>query len=203
MFEFTVRQRLAALTLLFFLLLGGSLLFFNRDNQGYTEEYRAGIGEESIYVHVCGAVANPGIIKIKTGTRKYQALELAGGVLSEGDLSQINLAEYVLDGEQIYLPKKGEIPLKTTKKKRTVTTAKDLSRNSQGKGKNTGSYSYDLNSVTQNELENIRGIGPSLAARIIQYRTENGKFNSYDDLQKVSGIGPAKLEQFRTYLFVK
>lgn len=200
MFEFTVRQRLAALLLLLFLLLGGMLLFFQRDNQGYTEEYRVG-ESEPIYVHVCGAVVSPGIIKVKPGTRKYQALEIAGGALPEADLNRINLAEYVLDGEQVYLPKKGEVPPKTTGK-RTVSTARKVNGNQEVKEKAIKVF-YDLNSATQKELENVPGIGPALAARIIQFRTKNGKFTSYDDLQKVSGIGAAKLEQFRTYLFVK
>lgn len=202
MFEFTVRQRLAALTLLFFLLLGGSLLFFNRDNQGYTEEYRVGEGEESLYVHVCGAVANPGIIEVKPGTRKYEAIQLAGGALPEGDLNQINLAEYVLDGEQVYLPKKGEVPLKATRKK-TITGVKGLNSGRQENSKPAVKFPYDLNSATQNELEHVPGIGPILAARILKYRAEHGKFNNYEDLLKVPGIGAAKLEKFRPYLIVK
>jgi competence protein ComEA len=202
MFEFTVRQKLAALTLLFFLSLGGSLLFFSRDNQGYTEEYRIGKDEESLYVHVCGAVANPGIIEVKPGTRKHEALQLAGGALPEGDLNQINLAEYVLDGEQIYLPKKGEIPQKATRKK-VFTSVKGLNTDKQGSSKPAVNFPYDLNSATQNQLEQVPGIGPALAERILKYRTEHGKFNSYEDLLKVPGIGGAKLEKFRSYLVVK
>lgn len=201
MFEFTVRQRLAALTLLCFLLLGGSLLFFKRDNQGYIEEYRAEVRDEAIYVHICGAVANPGIIKVKPGTRKYEAIQKAGGALAEGDLNQVNLAEFVLDGEQVYLPKKGEVPPKTVRKK-TITAAVGSSPSSQGKMNNTATP-YDLNGATQKELENVPGIGSTLATRILQYRAEHGRFNSYEDLLKVSGIGVAKLEQFRAYLFVK
>lgn len=202
MFEFTVRQRLAALTLLFFLLLGGSLLFFNRDNQGFTEEYRIGAGEESLYVHVCGAVVNPGIIEVKPGTRKHEALQLAGGALPEGDPNQINLAEYVLDGEQIYLPKKGEVPPKVTRKK-AITAVRGLNTDKQERNKPAVNFPYDLNNATQNELEQVPGIGPALAGRILKYRTEQGKFNSYEDLLKVPGIGGAKLEKFRPYLIVK
>jgi len=202
LFEFTVRQRLAALTLLFFLLLGGLLLFFNRDNQGFTEEYRVGEADEFLCVHVCGAVANPGIIEVKPGTRKHEVLQLAGGALPEGDLNQINLAEYVLDGEQVYLPKKGEVPVKVTRKK-TITGVKGLSSTKQVKSPPTAKFPYDLNSATQNELELVPGIGPALAERILKYRTEHGKFNVYEDLLKVTGIGEAKLEKFRSYLVVK
>lgn len=202
MFEFTERQRLAALVLLFFSLLGGSLLFFNRDNQGYIEEYRVNANDELIWVHVCGAVAKPGVISVKPGTRKHEALQKAGGALPEGDLNQINLAEYVLDGEQVYLPKKGEIPPKTTRKKASTTT-RGSSYGKQEKTKNILQSPYDLNSATQKELESVPGIGPSLAGRILQYRAKQGRFNSYEDLQKVYGIGAAKLEQFRAYLFVK
>lgn len=202
MFEFTVRQRLAALTLLFFSILGGSLLFFNRGNQGFTEEYRIGEREEFLYVHVCGAVADPGIIEVKPGTRKYEVLQLAGGALPEGDLNQINLAEYVLDGEQVYLPQKGEVPLKATRKK-AITAVKGLNTNKSGRSKPEVKFPYDLNSATQSELEYVPGIGPALAERILKYRAEHGKFTNYEDLLKVPGIGEAKLEKFRSYLIVK
>lgn len=201
-FEFTVRQRLAALTLFFFLLLGGSLLFFNRYNQGYTEEYRSGNNDEGIYVHVCGAVARPGVIKVKPGTRKFEAIREAGGALPEGDIDQINLAEYVLDGEQIYVPTKGEVRVRVNRPK-NLAIAPDPSKEIKEKTANAAKGPYDLNSASQKELETIPGIGPALAGRIIQYRTEHGKFNRYEDLLKVPGIGQAKLGQFRAYLFVK
>ena len=201
MFEFTVRQRLAALTLFFLLLLGGLLLFFNRDNQGYTEQYRAGEKEELIYVHICGAVVKPGVIRVKPGTRKFEAIEQAGGALPEGDLNQVNLAEYVLDGEQVYLPIKGEVTVKTSKK--TVTAAPVQNEAIKEKTAIPPKGPFDLNGATRKELESVPGIGPALAERILQYRTEQGKFNRYEDLLKVSGIGEAKLRQFRAYLFVK
>ncbi len=202
MFEFTVRQRLAALVLLFLMLLGGSLLFFKRENQGYTEEYRVKAEEGLIYVHVCGAVANPGVISVKPGTRKHEALQQAGGALPEGDLDQVNLAEYVLDGEQVYLPRRGEPPLKNTRK-RTIITAQGTNQGNQAKTEGAVKTPYDLNSATQKDLENVPGIGPSLATRILQYRVAQGRFNNYEELLKVSGIGAAKLEQFRAYLCVK
>ncbi len=202
MFEFTVRQRLAALTLLFFLILGGSLLFFNKDNQGYIEEYRVEENDELIYAHVCGAVARPGVIKVKPGTRKHEAIQKAGGALPEGDLNQVNLAEYVLDGEQVYLPKKGEAPLKTARK-RTVTAAVSPNTEKSVKSENVLKGPYDLNNASQQELENVPGIGPALAIRIIQFRGTQGRFINYEDLLKVPGIGAAKLEQFRAHLFVK
>ncbi len=201
-FEFTIRQRLAALTLFFFLLLGGLLLFFNRGNQGYTEEYRVGDKDELIYVHVCGAVVKPGVIGVKPMTRKFEAIRQAGGALPEGDLNQVNLAEYVLDGEQVYLPIKGEVPVKTSRKK-TITTASTLSAGFTEKTANTPKGPYDLNNASRKELETVPGIGPALAERILQYRTEHGKFNRYEDLLKVPGIGEAKLAQFRAHLFVK
>ena len=202
MFEFTFRQRLAALTLFFFLLLGGLLLFFYKHNQGFTEEYRIGDNDGLIYVHVCGAVARPGVIHVKTGTRKYEALQKVGGALPDGDLNQVNLAEYVLDGEQIYIPIKGETPFKTVRKK-TVTpaTAPDTSKKVDLEASTKGPY--DLNSASQKELENVPGIGPALAKRILLYRSEHGKFDNYEELLKVPGIGATKLRQFRTYLFVK
>lgn len=202
MFEFTVRQRLAALTLFFLLLLGGLLLFFNRDNQGYTEQYHVSGKDELIYVHVCGAVVRPGVIKVKPGTRKFEAIRQAGGALPEGDLNQVNMAEYVLDGEQLYLPTKGEVTVKT-KPKKTIAIAPVQNVTIQEKTANIPKGPFNLNSASRKELESVPGIGPALAERILQYRTEHGKFSRYEDLLKVAGIGEAKLGQFRAHLFVK
>ncbi len=197
----TIRQRIAALVLLFFLVLGGVLLYID----GGRDEISINLSDgesEPIYVHLCGAVRKPGVVKAVPGIRKFQLLEMAGGVLPEADLGRVNLAEFALDGEQIYVPKQGEV-LTTSK------PAKQARNSKPGPGKKdkatptpTIQWPVNLNQANRQELESVPGIGPALAAAIIDYRLKNGDFPSYEDLGKVSGIGLKKLENFRPFLFV-
>ena len=227
MFALTVRQRIAALVLLAFLALGGLLIFLS-DNRSRTREYVDDATNSEIYADVRGAVAKPGLIRLKPGSRKYEALQLVGGALPEADLNRINQAEFVEDGEQIYLPKKGEI-IEVPSRKRSSTNALKQSlkqpRVKKGKAKQSGTppktnmkvqpnsvltktstapqLPIDVNSADQTQLEAVPGIGQFLAAKIIEYRNKNGSFQSYEDLDKVYGIGPVKLTKLRPYLCVQ
>ncbi len=200
MFELTVRQRIAALILLVFLGVGGFLIFINR-NGHYSKVYSEPASLSKIYVHVCGAVEKPGIIQVKPETRKYELLSLAGGALPDADLSRVNLAEYALDGEQIYVPKKGETrkPLKKTSSIRSQKSQPSKSMVVKPKVV----WPLDINIATVVELESVPGIGPGLAGKIIQYRNKHGRFQVYEDLIKVNGIGDSKLDKFRRFLGVK
>jgi competence protein ComEA len=197
----TVRQRIAALVLLVFLMLGGVLLYIDGGRDEITVNL-SGRESEPIYVHLCGAVRKPGVVKAVPGTRKFQLLEMAGGALPEADLGRVNLAEFALDGEQIYLPKQGEV-LVTPKPAKQARNSK-----AQGSGKDTATpapairWPVSLNQANRQELEAVPGIGPALAAAIIDYRLKNGAFPSYEELGKVPGIGVKKLENFRPFLFV-
>lgn len=199
MFELTVRQRIAALVLLVFLGIGGILIFISR-NSRYVDTYAKPAAPVKIYVHVCGAVQKPGIVSLPPATRKFEALKLAGGILPEADLNGVNLAEFALDGEQIYIPKKGEA-VHRYKTRKTVQRSKSPPKTVVSKVK--VQWPLDLNAATAQELEKVPGIGTGLAAKIVQYRTESGRFQNYEDLQKVAGIGKAKLEKFRPYLAVQ
>jgi competence protein ComEA len=200
MFELTVRQRIAALVLLVFLGIGGFLLFINR-NGHYSEIYNTSAPPAKIYVHVCGAVAKPGVISLKPGTRKFEILNLAGGTLPDADLSQVNLAQYALDGEQIYFPRKGET-IKSRKVSKNTRNQESPSQNPVVL-KSKVNWPLEVNNATVTELDTVPGIGPGLADKIIQYRTKHGRFQKYEDLLKVNGIGNAKLEKFRPFLCVK
>ncbi|HEX7713718.1 MAG TPA: helix-hairpin-helix domain-containing protein [Bacillota bacterium] len=200
MLQLSVRQRLAALILVVLLALGGVVLFL-QDGRGESQDLPARIAAEPIYVHVCGAVVRPGVIQMKPGTRKLEAIRLAGGALPEADMNSVNLAEFAEDGEQIYLALQGEtVPVNTPKK---TSTASSVSRKSKLQPALKPSFPYDLNTVTLKELDIVPGIGPSLAQKILEYRTTHGRFQSYDELLNVSGVGTAKLDKFRSYLYVK
>lgn len=199
MIELTIRQRIAAVVLLVFLGIGGILIFISR-NSRYVDTLAQPAAQDKIYVHICGAVEKPGIIALPPATRKFEALKLAGGSLPEADLNGVNLAEFALDGEQIYVPKIGE-DYRRSKSRKTVRHEKSLSKPPVVPVK--VQWPLDLNAATAEQLEKVPGIGPGLSAKIVQYRNKSGRFQNYADLQKVGGIGRAKMEKFRPYLTVQ
>lgn len=201
MFGLTVRQKIAALVLLLFLVAGGLVLYL-RGNQTVVGEFPVDNGQRVIYAHICGAVTRPAVYHFRPGIRKYEALKTAGGALPDADLNQINLAEYLEDGEQVYLPRKGEVLTKSSRQSSRKQRQTSGGIGGKSTPKPTVKFPCDLNKVTQNELDAVPGIGPVMAGRIIEYRSAHGSFSTYDELGKVSGIGPSKLEKFRPYLIV-
>lgn len=138
-----------------------------------------------IFVHVAGAVKNPSVIEVAEGTRVFEAIEKAGGVLAEADTKSLNLATKLIDGEKIYVPLLGE--------------ALDLQMESNplnGQGKTTNDL-VNINLANSTELQTLNGIGPSTAEKILSYRNENGKFEKIDDLKNVSGIGEKTFDKFK------
>lgn len=125
----------------------------------------------SIYVHVLGAVAEPGLYRLAAESRVMDAITAAGGLRDDADDSAINLARFVTDGEQLRVPVEGE--------KETQDAEDGL---------------VDLNAADAEELETLPRIGPALAARVIAWREENGGFRSVDDLRNVPGIGEKTFE---------
>lgn len=149
-----------------------------------------------IVVHVSGAVENPGVVRLEPGARVQDAVDAAGGAAPEADLAAVNLARPVADGEQIHLPLPGEEP--------PPAAAPELGQ-APGTGGSPGSGAsgtsrdvlIDINTANASQLEELPGVGPAIAQRIIDHREANGPFRSVDDLMEVSGIGPATLEKIR------
>lgn len=125
-------------------------------------------GSAPILVHVLGAVAEPGLYQLSDGERIVDAVAAAGGFTEKADPAALNLARPVGDGEQVYVPAMGEEP----------PAAVDA----------PGAL-IDLNTADAAELETLPGVGPELAARIVDWRSQNGRFASVDDLLQVTGIG--------------
>lgn len=200
MFELSVRERLAVIILIFLMVIGGAVLFIGQAR--YSQEVIATTttAAEQIYVHVCGAVAKPGVICSKPGSRVFEIIEQAGGLLPGADPNRVNLAKFVEDGEQIYVPSEGEVVAEFNTGKRS-STRRSPGVSSKSSAPFTGTM--NLNTATAKQLERIPGIGPSLARAIIEYRNQIGKFTSYEQLLKVTGIGTSKLEKFRPYLYVE
>lgn len=132
-----------------------------------------------LYVHVVGAVSSPGLYRVPAGSRLADAVAAAGGPLPDADVSSVNLARALIDGEQIVIPVTGS------------------GQASPAAGADGIDELVSLNSATAGELETLPGVGPALAARIIAYRQESGGFRTIDDLLGVSGIGERTLESLR------
>jgi len=148
-----------------------------------------GAGEEQapslIVVHVVGAVRHPGVFRLRAGVRVYEAVRAAGGSTRGADESAVDLAAKAVDGSQILIPRKGQPS--------TVGA-------SGGSGTAASSGPVSLNSAKAEDLDALDGIGPALAARIIEWRQAHGGFKSVGDLDQVSGIGPAKLAALRSHV---
>lgn len=141
-----------------------------------------------VTVDVAGAVKTPGVYSLPANSRVMDAIKAAGDKLKGADLSDINLARVIKDGEQIYIypPGKGGSSVRISPQR--------------AKAKSSGPIA--LNRASAKELESLDGIGPVLAARIVAYRNQNGPFLTVDDLMKVSGIGSVKFSQFKEKLRV-
>ena len=151
--------------------------------------------EKNILVHISGAVLNEGVIELKEGSRITDAIEKAGGLKDDACIKDINLAEVLDDGVKINIPtieeynkikenngeeKSNNVGQTDNKTKNNVsqTYNKSLSQNNNKK--------VNINTATQTELETLPGIGASTALKIINFRIENGKFKSIDDIKKVN-----------------
>ena len=149
----------------------------------------------SVVVHVTGAVSRPGVVTLPPGSRVTDAINAVGGASAEADTQQLNLARVLTDGEQIRVPRIGEVlpdpaPQPGGAATPSVGTA-------PGKTNGGASGTININTASASELEKLPGIGPALAQRIVDYRDSHGPFASVDALTDVPGIGKAKLEGLR------
>jgi len=138
----------------------------------------------SVVVDVDGKVRRPGIVELAEGSRVIDAIKEAGGLAHRGDTGALNLAEVLIDGQQIVVPAVGEVPAAGGDVIPGATAGEPPAPGSGAVG------SVSINSAAQAELETLPGIGPVLAAAIVEWRTQNGGFTSVEQLQEVSGIGP-------------
>ena len=150
---------------------------------------------EKIAIHIIGEVKKEGIVYLEKGSRIVDAIKEAGGATKEADLSQINLAYELQDGQKIYIPNKNEkISEYITRSSGNNVIIEGNNSSVQTEGKEN---KVNINTANLNELDSLPGIGPSLAKRIIEYREENGNFKSIEELQNVKGIGDAKYSDIK------
>ena len=150
----------------------------------------------SVVVHVTGAVSRPGVVTLPPGSRVTDAINAVGGASAEADTQQLNLARVLTDGEQIRVPRIGEVLPDPAPQ--PGGDAASGARTAPGKSGDGGaSGTVNINTASASELEKLPGIGPALAQRIVEYRDSHGPFASVDSLTDVPGIGKAKLEGLR------
>ena len=179
--HFSLNQKKALAVIAVMILLGSVVLVVqgNSTPQASAEIIPITIAEPEIFVDVTGAVNNPGVYTLTGKSRVIDAIKAAGDSAPGADLSTINLARVLNDGEQIYVDS-------TVVNSAGVRVSKKLP-----------SGPININRATARQLDALDGIGPVIAARIVEYRKVNGSFLSVDDLQKVSGIGAAKFAQIK------
>jgi competence protein ComEA len=143
-----------------------------------------------IVVHVLGAVHEPGLVSLTAGSRVQDALEAAGGLTDKADPGELNLAQPVADGQQIVVGTKkkptGEVRDGTGGPGSAGSGAAASPKGQDG----ASGQAVDLNTASQAELEELPGVGPVMAGKIIAWRTEHGRFSRVEELQEIDGVGP-------------
>lgn len=194
MFDFNLNpEQKRGLVIIFALTIGlGGFYFFNSRPSAQPvlmQEVLTDTSQESLasnstqlIINVAGKVSNPGVYQLPQGSRVVDAIKAAGMQLKDVDITDINLARVLVDGEQILV---GGLKLssgKATTKKITIDSP------------------LDINRATLAQLDTLPGIGPVTAQRIIAYRSKVGRINSLDELKKISGLGGMKFEEIKPLL---
>lgn len=150
-----------------------------------------------IIVDVAGAVSTPSVVELPEGSRVFEAIEKAGGLTGEADTRVINQAEFLVDGQKLYIPTKQEI-----KELESGGGGTAISSNSPYTSISGKSGLVNINTADSAALQQLTGIGPVTADKIINYRNKNGKFNSIEEIKNVSGIGEKTFEKFKDKITV-
>jgi len=165
-----------------------------RETDSGTETQHVSMSETEqkgrIYVYICGAVQNPGVIEVEAGARLFEALEKAGGLTAEASLSSINQAAVLNDGQQIIILTEEEAAQQT------------LNTTADGDGIQAQEKLININTATAEELMTLPGIGQAKAADIIRYRETAGSFQSIEDIMNVNGIKNAVFDKIKDKIVV-
>jgi competence protein ComEA len=186
--DYTYSQRRALIAISLVAILFATFLFTNTRGRAVAQEspkpaLTMPAVAKTILIHVAGKVKRPDVYPLLAGSRVSDAIKAAGGAQKGVDLSDINLARVLVDGEQVYVGYVAKVSSSSSKSSKTRFTGV-----------------INVNRATKAEFDSLTGIGPVLASRIINYRSANGPFLALDDLLKVSGIGSKTLERIRPRL---
>ena len=153
-----------------------------------TEEESAAV----IYVDVGGEVNQPSVVELSDGSRVTDAIAAAGGLTEKADLTDINRAAFVSDGEKIFIPSQEESDSEGVISGQSGSSSS--ARSSDGK--------ININTADSSQLQELNGVGPATAEKIINYRKQNGRFQSIEDIKNVSGIGDKTYEKLKDHIRV-
>lgn len=156
--------------------------------------------KDLVVVHITGSVKNPGIVKLSEGSRIEDAIQAAGGLTENADISKVNLAYVLDDGIKIKIPSITDDDI-GDEDIINEESGENIIENDTTSSKNN--KSININKATETELETLPGIGASLASRIVEYRRQNGNFSSIEDIKNVSGIGDSKYLNIKDFITVK
>jgi len=148
-----------------------------------------------IHVHVIGAVQHPGVYLLPPASRLFQAVEAAGGLASDADPERVNLADRLVDGRQVFIPRMGTSPPPSPT---PIAGSPGLGAESTKAGLGL----ININTASAAELDALPGIGSAYARRIIAYRKAHGPFASPDQIMQVKGIGKATYEKIKDRITV-
>ncbi|MBL8063741.1 MAG: ComEA family DNA-binding protein [Anaerolineales bacterium] len=180
--------------------LAGVLLFISRAPAGESITLQPAPTKAPIAVHVVGAVPRPGLYEFAEGARVQDAIDAAGGLLTGANVDTINLAALLVDGEQLTIPFKDGEGAETSGTDDTLVLPGATSTPSTADTSDV--ELININEASVEELDTLPGIGPTIAQRIVDYRTTNGPFQSIDDIMNVSGIGPSTFENIKDLITV-
>lgn len=188
-----------------------SSLNINKDNKNIDES-----SNKNIFVHIDGAVKNPGVYELNENARLNELIQKAGDVTSDANTKSINLATILTDGSKIYIPfsseesgDNNELTNTETKDGISIKTnnsnSKEVLNTSNLKTTNNNILKdkININKANASDLMKINGIGESTANKILDYREHNGKFNSIEEIKEVKGIGEAKFKNIQNYITVR
>lgn len=163
------------------------------ENESKSTEAAVETEKSIIMVDVAGAVVNPAVVKLPEGSRVFEAVEKAGGLAADADTRIINQAEILTDGQKLYIPTKQEL-----EENQTLNSPSNFTYQKQA----GGSGLININTADSDTLQQLTGVGPATAEKIINYRNENGKFMTIEDIKNVSGIGDKTFEKFKDRITV-
>ena len=177
-----------------------SYLEINKIQNDTTDNLKDDEINEKIYVHIAGEVINPGLIEAKYGDRISDIVQMAGGFSEQADISRINLAYQVQDGQKIIIPNINDESKKVENSQDYIieNSGDDITLEESNYGKK-----ININTASQTDLELLTGIGPSIATKIVAYRNQNGKFKNIEDIKNVPGIGEEKFKNIQNEITVK
>ncbi|MBE0669510.1 MAG: ComEA family DNA-binding protein [Anaerolineales bacterium] len=175
--------------------LAGALIFVSRAPEGQPIVLQPAPTKVPVAVHVIGAVPRPGLYEFAEGARVQDAIDAAGGLLASANVDAVNLAALLTDGQQLNIPyKDGEAPAEAPAEPELPSSSNSEDENSSN---SANTDLININTASLEELDSLPGIGPTIAQRIIDYRTENGPFTTIDEIMDVPGVGPSTFDEIK------